>query len=76
MRKSRTLAIVSGVAVLAVAGLLVARPAYNNGDMGVYLDGDGNVVGTFVVSCEGALSVSGQQTNKAVTNGHLFCNLP
>jgi hypothetical protein len=63
-----------GLVVALAAGLAVAKP--RNGDLGIYLDDSGNVVGTFSVSCDGVLSTSGTRTSNAVTNGHLFCNFP
>jgi hypothetical protein len=68
------LAIALGLAVALAAGLAIAKP--NNGDLGVYLDDSGNVVGTFSVSCDGVFGYSGTRTSHAVTNGHLMCNLP
>ena len=35
---------------------------------------DGNVVGTFSVSCDGVFSYSGTRTSHPVTNGQIFCN--
>lgn len=66
--------LVSLVVLIAIAGAAAAKPA--NGSMGVYLNAQGKVVGTWVVSCDGAFNSSGTTTTKMVTNGHLFCNLP
>ncbi|MDH5821789.1 DUF6289 family protein [Luteimonas sp. RD2P54] len=68
--------LVAGLALCfaLAAGLAVAKP--RNGDMGVYLDDNGNVVGTFVVSCDGVFSYEGTRTTHALTNGRLHCNLP
>lgn len=63
-----------GLAVALAAGIAYAKP--RNGDLGVYLDDSGNVVGTFSVSCDGVFSYSGERTSHPVTNGHLWCNLP
>ncbi len=70
MRKKLVLAL--GLSAALVAGIALARP--NNGDMGVYLDDNGNVVGTWVMSCDGVFSYSGTRTSYSVTNGHLVCN--
>ncbi|WP_242108494.1 DUF6289 family protein [Luteimonas aquatica] len=70
MRKKLVAAL--GLAAVLAAGYALARP--NNGDMGVYLDDQGNVVGTWIVSCEGVFSYSGTRTSNSITNGHLFCN--
>jgi Family of unknown function (DUF6289) len=70
----RKLVIGLGLAVALAAGLAVAKP--NNGDLGVYLDDSGNVVGTFSVSCDGVFSYEGTRTANGVTNGQLFCNGP
>ncbi|WP_027081545.1 DUF6289 family protein [Luteimonas mephitis] len=67
------LAITLGLAIAMAAGIAIARP--NNGDLGVYLDDGGNVVGTFSVSCNGVFGYSGTRTSHPVTNGHLMCNL-
>lgn len=63
-----------GLAAAIVAGVAVAKP--RNGEMGVYLDDAGNVVGTYQVSCYGVFSYSGTRTSNPVANGQLFCNLP
>ncbi len=63
-----------GLVLAIAAGVAMAKP--RNGELGVYLDADGNVVGTYSVSCDGAFSYSGTRTPNAVANGHLFCNLP
>jgi len=68
------LAITLGLAVALASGLAIAK--YNNGDLGVYLDDSGNVVGTFSVSCDGVFGYSGTRTSHPVTNGRLMCNLP
>ena len=70
----RKLVIGLGLAVALATGLAIAKP--NNGDLGVYLDDSGNVVGTFSVSCDGVFSYEGTRTANAVTNGQLFCNGP
>lgn len=67
------LAITLGLAIAMAAGIAIARP--NNGDLGVYLDDGGNVVGTFSVSCNGVFGYRGTRTSHPVTNGHLMCNL-
>lgn len=72
MTRRKKLLSAIGLSAALVAGIALARP--NNGDMGVYLDANGKVVGTWVVSCEGAFSWSGTRTGSMVTNGHLFCN--
>lgn len=74
MRNRYTLLTALGLSIALAAGLAIARP--NNGDLGVYLDDSGNVVGTFSVSCDGVFSYQGTRTSHAVTNGHLMCNLP
>ena len=62
-----------GLAVALASGLALA--AYgNNGDMGNFLDKDGNVVGSWVISCDGHFSYTGQRTSYSVKNGRLFCN--
>jgi hypothetical protein len=61
-----------GLAVAIAAGVAVAKP--RNGELGVYLDGNGNVVGTYQVSCDGVFSYSGTRTSQPVANGQLFCN--
>lgn len=66
--------LVSLVVLIAIAGAASAKPV--NGSMGVYLNAKGQVVGTWVVSCDGAFSSSGTRTGKMVTNGQLWCNLP
>lgn len=66
--------LVSLAALIAIAGAASAKPV--NGSMGVYLDAQGNVVGTWVVSCDGQFGYEGTRTSKMVTNGHLWCNLP
>jgi hypothetical protein len=63
-----------GLVVALAAGLAIAKP--RNGDLGVYLDDSGNVVGTFAMSCDGVFSYEGTRTANAVTNGHMFCNFP
>ncbi len=68
------LAIALGLSAALAAGLAIAKP--NNGDLGIYLDDSGNVVGTFAVSCEGVFSYQGTRTSHPVTNGHLMCNRP
>lgn len=60
------------LATALAAGLATAKP--RNGELGVYLDDGGNVVGTYAVSCEGEFSFSGTRTANAVANGQLFCN--
>ncbi len=66
--------LVSLIALILVAGMATAKPV--NGSMGVYLDAQGNVVGTWIVSCDGQFNASGTRTSKMVSNGHLWCNLP
>lgn len=61
-----------GLSAALVAGIAIAKP--RNGDMGVYLDDDGNVVGTWIVSCEGVFGWSGTRTSHSVTNGQLYSN--
>jgi len=68
------LAIALGLSVALAAGIAIAKP--RNGDLGVYLDDSGNVVGTFSVGCDGVFGYSGTRTSHPVTNGHLMCNLP
>jgi hypothetical protein len=68
------LAIALGLSVALAAGIAIAKP--NNGDLGVYLDDSGNVVGTFSVSCDGVFGYSGTRTSHPVTTAHLSCNLP
>lgn len=63
-----------GLVVALAAGLAIAKP--RNGDLGVYLDDSGNVVGTFAMSCDGVFSYEGTRTANAVTNGQMFCNFP
>ncbi|GAB3336447.1 DUF6289 family protein [Marilutibacter aestuarii] len=63
-----------GLVVAIAAGAALAKP--RNGELGVYLDPNGNVVGTYSVSCDGVFSYSGTRTSNAVANGQLFCNLP
>lgn len=72
MTKRTKLLAALGLSAALVAGAALARP--NNGDMGVYLDAEGNVVGTWVMSCDGQFSWSGTRTSKSITNGQLFCN--
>ena len=61
-----------GLAITLAAGLAIAKP--RNGELGVYLDDAGNVVGTYAVSCDGAFSFDGVRTANAVANGQIFCN--
>ncbi|QDH70304.1 DUF6289 family protein [Marilutibacter alkalisoli] len=69
----RKLVIGLGLATALAAGTAIA--AYgNNGDMGVFLDANGNVVGTWVIGCDGQFSYEGERTKSAVKNGSLFCN--
>ncbi|MCF7221266.1 DUF6289 family protein [Marilutibacter chinensis] len=63
-----------GLAAAIVAGVAIAKP--RNGELGVYLDDNGNVVGTYQVSCDGVFSYTGTRTSHPVANGQLFCNLP
>lgn len=63
-----------GLATALTAGLAIAK--HRNGDMGVYLDDQGNVVGSFVVSCDGVFSYEGTRTSNFVVNGQLFCHRP
>ncbi|MCD9031371.1 hypothetical protein LDO32_06475 [Luteimonas sp. Y-2-2-4F] len=66
-------------AAAAIAGLLAAGAATakpRNGELGVYLDDAGNVVGSYSVSCEGVFSYEGTRTANAVANGQLVCNGP
>lgn len=72
MTKRMKLLAALGLSAVLVAGAALARP--NNGDMGVFLDSEGNVVGTWVVSCDGHYSWSGKRTSTQVTNGQLNCN--
>ncbi|WP_407354330.1 DUF6289 family protein [Luteimonas sp. R10] len=72
MRKK--LMIVLGLAAALATGLAIAK--HRNGDMGVYFDDQGNVVGSFVVSCDGVFSYQGTRTSNFVVNGQLFCNRP
>ncbi len=71
MTKRTKLLAALGLSAALVAGAALARP--NNGDMGVFLDANGNVVGTWVMSCDGQYSWSGQR-GTPVKNGQLFCN--
>ena len=63
-----------GLVLAIAAGVAMAKP--RNGEMGIYLDDGGNVVGTYSVSCDGVFSYSGTRTSNFVANGQLFCNLP
>ena len=74
MRRRYTILTALGLSIALAAGLAIAKP--NNGDLGVYLDDAGHVVGTFSVSCDGVFSDQGTRTSHPVTNGHLMCNLP
>lgn len=74
MRRRYTTLTALGLSIALAAGLAIAKP--NNGDLGVYLDDAGHVVGTFSVSCDGVFSYQGTRTSHPVTNGHLMCNLP
>lgn len=74
MSKFKLLAATGLLALSFVSISSIARPL--NGSMGVYLDAQGKVVGTWVVSCDGQFSSSGTRTAQMITNGHLWCNLP
>ena len=63
-----------GLVLAIAAGVAMAKP--RNGELGIYLDDGGNVVGTDSGSCDGVFSYSGTRTSNSVANGQLFCNLP
>lgn len=71
MKQRTKLLAALGLSAALAAGAALARP--NNGDLGVYLDEAGNVVGTWGVSCDGRFSWDGQRTSNMVTNGRLYC---
>lgn len=71
MKKLRLFAVAS---LLVLSFAAIAKPA--NGTMGVYMNDQGQVIGTWVMSCDGQFSWSGSRSGKMITNGWLWCNFP